>query len=106
MCVENDLKSVAFGCISTGVFHFPNKRIFEISEANRKAKCLEVKVYDYMVRFEKNFPAIEAIGSPMTSAAVIKYLDFLRRINCHSARRKNESYWAVQRLMTTQQMAI
>ena len=37
--------------------------IFEISEANRKAKSLEIKAYDYMVRFEKNFPAIEAIGN-------------------------------------------
>ena len=26
MCLEKDLKSVAFCCISTGVFHFPNKR--------------------------------------------------------------------------------
>ena len=26
MCRENGLKSVAFCCISTGVFHFPNKR--------------------------------------------------------------------------------
>jgi len=26
MCKENGLKSVAFCCISTGVFHFPNKR--------------------------------------------------------------------------------
>ena len=25
MCMENGLKSVAFCCISTGVFHFPNK---------------------------------------------------------------------------------
>ena len=25
--------------------------IFEVSEANRKAKCLEIKTYDYMVRF-------------------------------------------------------
>ncbi len=26
MCAENSLKSVAFCCISTGVFHFPNKK--------------------------------------------------------------------------------
>ena len=25
--------------------------IFEVSEAKRKAKCLEIKAYDYMVRF-------------------------------------------------------
>ena len=37
--------------------------IFEVSEANRKAKCLEIKAYDYMVRFEKNFNALESIGN-------------------------------------------
>ena len=31
MCMENGLKSVAFCCISTGVFHFPNKRATEIA---------------------------------------------------------------------------
>ena len=31
MCLENRLKSVAFCCISTGVFHFPNKRAAEIA---------------------------------------------------------------------------
>ena len=31
MCADNDLGSVAFCCISTGVFHFPNKRAAEIA---------------------------------------------------------------------------
>ncbi len=31
MCAQNDLKSVAFCCISTGVFHFPNARAAEIA---------------------------------------------------------------------------
>lgn len=31
MCLNNDLKSVAFCCISTGVFHFPNERAAEIA---------------------------------------------------------------------------
>ncbi len=31
MCLENGLHSVAFCCISTGVFHFPNKRAAEIA---------------------------------------------------------------------------
>ena len=31
MCLENGLKSVAFCCISTGVFHFPNKKAAEIA---------------------------------------------------------------------------
>ncbi len=31
MCVENNLNSVAFCCISTGVFRFPNERAAEIA---------------------------------------------------------------------------
>ena len=31
MCKENGLKSVAFCCISTGVFRFPNKRAAQIA---------------------------------------------------------------------------
>ena len=31
LCEENGLKSIAFCCISTGVFHFPNQRAAEIA---------------------------------------------------------------------------
>ena len=31
ICLENDIKSLAFCCISTGEFHFPNKRATEIA---------------------------------------------------------------------------
>ena len=31
LCQDNNLKSVAFCCISTGVFHFPNQRAAEIA---------------------------------------------------------------------------
>ena len=31
LCAENDMKTAAFCCISTGVFHFPNKRAAEIA---------------------------------------------------------------------------
>lgn len=31
MCLDNNLRSVAFCCISTGVFHFPNKRAAQIA---------------------------------------------------------------------------
>ena len=34
MCKENGLKSVAFCCISTGVFRFPNRRAAEIAVGN------------------------------------------------------------------------
>lgn len=29
--------------------------VFEVSEANRLAKCLELKAYDFMLRFDKGF---------------------------------------------------
>ena len=38
-------------------------RIFEVSEANRKIKCLELKAYDFMLRFEKDFNGFETIGT-------------------------------------------
>ena len=31
LCLDNHIRSVAFCCISTGVFHFPNKRASEIA---------------------------------------------------------------------------
>ncbi|MHB9323422.1 macro domain-containing protein, partial [Fusobacterium polymorphum] len=31
ICLENGIKSLAFCCISTGEFHFPNKRAAEIA---------------------------------------------------------------------------
>ena len=48
---------------SDGIYETIPMGIFEISEANRKAKSLEIKAYDYMVRFEKNFTALESIGN-------------------------------------------
>ena len=36
MCADNELKSVAFCCISTGVFHFPNRRAAEIAVSTVK----------------------------------------------------------------------
>ena len=36
--------------------------IFEVSEANRNVKTLELKAYDYMLRFEKDFNGFETVG--------------------------------------------
>ena len=46
-----------------GIYETVPMGIFEVSEANRKVKTLEIKAYDYMVRFEKNFNASESIGN-------------------------------------------
>ena len=48
---------------SDGIYETIPMGIFEVSEANRRAKSLEIKAYDYMVRFEKNFTALESIGN-------------------------------------------
>lgn len=50
MCRDNDLKSVAFCCISTGVFHFPNRRAAEIAVETVK-KWLEENEYEIKVIF-------------------------------------------------------
>lgn len=36
--------------------------VFEVSEANRTVKCLEIKAYDFMLRFEKDFNGFETVG--------------------------------------------
>lgn len=37
--------------------------IFEVSEANRKIKCLDIKAYDYMLRFDETFNGFETVGN-------------------------------------------
>nr|DAD76999.1 MAG TPA: Minor structural protein [Siphoviridae sp. ctquf9] len=37
--------------------------IFEVSEANRTIKCLEIKAYDYMIHFEKSFNGTSTTGT-------------------------------------------
>ena len=37
--------------------------VFEVSEANRLAKCLELKAYDFMLRFDKSFNGFETVGT-------------------------------------------
>lgn len=49
--------------IAGGSYEMIPMGIFEVSEANRKAKCLEIKAYDFMVRFEKAFTSLESIGN-------------------------------------------
>ena len=37
--------------------------VFEVSEANCLAKCLELKAYDFMLRFDKSFNGFETVGT-------------------------------------------
>ncbi len=50
-------------CLSDGTYEKLPMGIFEVSEANRHIKTLELKAYDYMLRFEKNFNGFETIGT-------------------------------------------
>lgn len=49
--------------VSDGVYEEVPMGIFEISEANRTIRCLEIKAYDYMLRFEKSFNGFETAGN-------------------------------------------
>ena len=49
--------------IELGTVYSSEMGMFEVSEANRTAKCLEIKAYDYMLRFEENFNGFETIGN-------------------------------------------
>ena len=49
--------------LSDGSYEEVPMGIFEVSEANRKIKCLELKAYDFMLRFERNFNGYEAVGN-------------------------------------------
>lgn len=51
-----DLGNGTEECIPMGVF--------EISEANRNIKTLEIKGYDYMLRFDKNLALTSSSGTP------------------------------------------
>lgn len=44
--------------------------VFEISEANRTIRCLEIKAYDHMLRFEKSFNGFETMGNAYAFVAL------------------------------------
>ena len=49
--------------VEDGGFEEVPMGIFEVSEANRRLHCLELKAYDYMLRFEKSFNGFESVGN-------------------------------------------
>ncbi|MCI6533522.1 hypothetical protein ACTNB0_00875 [Lachnospiraceae bacterium HCP28S3_F9] len=49
--------------LSDGTFEEVPMGIFEVSEANRNIKTLELKAHDYMLRFDKSFNGFETIGT-------------------------------------------
>lgn len=53
------------------MFKYERKGVFEISEANRTIRCLEIKAYDYMLRFEKNFNGFETVENWRTGKHIL-----------------------------------
>ena len=49
--------------LGNGSFEEVPMGIFEVSEANRTPYCLEIKAYDYMLRFERSFNGFETVGN-------------------------------------------
>ena len=49
--------------LGNGIFEEVPMGIFEVSEANRTLYCLELKAYDYMLRFERSFNGFETVGN-------------------------------------------
>ena len=49
--------------LSNGSYEEVPMGIFEVSEANRNIKTLELKAYDFMLRFDKSFNGFETIGT-------------------------------------------
>lgn len=49
--------------VDDGSFEEVPMGMFEVSEANRTLHCLEIKAYDYMLRFEKSFNGFETVGN-------------------------------------------
>ena len=49
--------------LASGAYETIPMGIFEISEANRTAYVLELKAYDYMLRFDRDFNGFETIGT-------------------------------------------
>lgn len=49
--------------LADGSFEEVPMGVFTVSEANRRARTLEIKAYDHMLRFEKSFNGFETIGN-------------------------------------------
>lgn len=45
-----------------GIYEWVPVGVFEMSEVNWTVKCIEIKSYDYMLRFEKNFKSTDSAG--------------------------------------------
>lgn len=56
--------------LGIGIFETVPMGVYEISEANRTVKCLEIKAYDFMLRFDKAFSNKISNGTPYNLIAM------------------------------------
>ena len=49
--------------LSDGTYEEVPMGIFEVSEANRTLRCIEITAYDYMLRFEEDFNGFQSTGT-------------------------------------------
>lgn len=49
--------------LADGTYEEVPMGIFEVAGANRNIKTLEIRFYDYMLRFDRNFNGFEMIGT-------------------------------------------
>lgn len=61
--LEDALVELSYHLLVGDVYETIHMGVYEVSEANRTIRCLEIKAYDYMLRFEKNFNATDTIGN-------------------------------------------
>ena len=50
-------------CLADETYESIPMGVYEVSEANRMVKCLELKAYDYMLRFEEDFSGTSTAGT-------------------------------------------
>ncbi len=61
--LEDALIELFYHLLVGDVYETVPMGVFEISEANRSIRCLEIKAYDYMLRFEKDFSVTNVTGT-------------------------------------------
>ena len=49
--------------LADGSYEVVPMGVFEVSEANRRIRCLEIKAYDFMLRFDKKFNSKNTQGN-------------------------------------------
>lgn len=63
--------------------------VFEVSEANRKVRSIDIKAYDYMLRFERKFNGFNMVGN------AFEFISLCSR-TCHVALAQDQTWYDSQ----------